>query len=187
MLGTWITLTFDKDGESEFLKKGETVYACVEYNNLHEDLISRRYDNLKIGADYSFNILDPVSMAKDASTFYTSGFGASANLMIRLNLNEHTNINDGVEAAGTLSSLGQNFPNPFSRATTISYELATNTDVNLIIRDITGRVVLEQSEGAKPAGKHTINLDARNLESGIYFYTLNAGNFQETRRMTVGK
>lgn len=187
MLGTWITLPFDKDGESEFLKKGDLVYACVEYNNLHEDLISRRYDNLKIGADYSFRVLDRVSISKDLTDFYTSGFGASANLMIRLNLNDHSNINDGIDQSANSSSLGQNFPNPFSRTTDIFYELANGSVVNLIIRDITGRIVLEKSEGIQPAGKHTVTIDAPALDSGIYFYTLDAGNFHETKRMTIGK
>ncbi|MFA5816514.1 MAG: T9SS type A sorting domain-containing protein, partial [Bacteroidales bacterium] len=187
MLGTWITLLFDKDGESEFLKKGQTVYACVEYNNLHEDMPSRRYDNLKIGADYSFRILDLVSVVNNGTDFYTSGFGADRNLMIRLNLNDHSNINDGIDQSAALSSLGQNFPNPFSRTTDIFYELANGSAVSIIIRDITGRIILERSEGIQPAGKHTVTIDASNLDSGIYFYTLNAGNFNETRRMTVGK
>lgn len=187
MLGTWITLKFDKDGESEFLKKGQTVYACVEYNNLHEDLISRRYDNLKIGADYSFKILDAVSVSKGDGDFATSGFGAEKNLMIRLNINDHTNINDGIDTKTAASSLGQNFPNPFSRTTDIAYELADGTDVTFIIRDITGRIVLEKKEGMKPAGKHNLTFDASGLDSGIYLYSLKAGNFNETRRMTIGK
>lgn len=187
MLGTWITMAFDKDGESEFLKKGTTVYACVEYDNLHEDLISRRYDNLKIGVDYSFKILDAVSVSKDLATWYTSGFGAEKNLMIRLNLNEHSNINDGINQNSALNSLGQNYPNPFSHNADINYQLADGAEVKITVRDITGRIVSEKSEGFQPVGKHTLSIDASALDSGIYFYTLSAGNFQETKRMTVSK
>jgi hypothetical protein len=187
MLGTWITLKFDKDGESEFLKKGDIVYACVEYNNLHEDLLSRRYDNLKIGADYSFRILDPVSVSKGDGDFATSGFGAERNLMIRLNINDHTNISDGIGHLSLLTSLDQNFPNPFSSSTSISYILANESSVSIVARDITGRIVLDQNEGMKTAGKHTLNLDASNLEPGIYFYTLIAGNYKETKRMNVSR
>lgn len=187
MLGTWITLPLEKDGESEFLKKGETIYACVEYNNLHEDMPSRRYDNLKIGADYSFQILDRVSVSKGDGDFATDGFGAEKNLMIRLNINDHTNINDGIVQTAALSSLGQNFPNPFTGATDIAYELVNGCQVNLTIRDITGRIVLEMNPGLQPAGKHTLTIDGSNLDSGIYFYTLKADNYQETKRMTIGK
>jgi len=187
MLGTWITLPLDKDGESEYLTKGQTVYACVEYNNLHEDMPSRRYDNLKIGVDYSFRVLDIVSVSKGDDDFVTSGFGAEKNLMIRLNINNHDNSIDGIGQTMARSSLGQNYPNPFRNSTGISYELASGAPVSLIVRDITGRIVMEQSEGYQPAGIHTLNLEAANLESGIYFYTLSAGNFNETKRMTVSK
>jgi hypothetical protein len=187
MLGTWISLPFDKDGESEFLKKGETIYACVEYNNLHEDMPSRRYDNLKIGADYSFRILDIVSVSKGNDDFATSGFGAEKNLMIRLNINNHDNLIDGVGETKSSASLGQNYPNPFAVTTDISYELRDDATVNLVIRDITGRIVMDQSEGFKPAGKHSAKLDASALDSGVYFYTLNAGSYRETRRMTVSR
>jgi hypothetical protein len=187
MLGTWITMPLDKDGESEFLKKGSTVYACVEYNNMHEDMVSRRYDNLKIGADYSFKILDLVSVSKGDDDFATGGFGAEKNLMIRLNLNEHTNLIDGINQAATLGFLGQNYPNPFSKSTEIRYELPNEANVSFLIRDITGRVVMEKSEGFLPAGKYTLTIDASNLDSGIYFYTIHAGNLQETKRMTINE
>ena len=107
--------------------------------------------------------------------------------MIRLNLNEHTNINDGINQSSALSSLGQNYPNPFNRTTDISYQLAKESDVKFIVRDLTGRIVAEKSEGSLSAGKHLITIDASSFESGIYFYTINAGNFQETKRMTVSK
>lgn len=188
MLGTWVTMTLEKDGESEFLKKGETVYACVEYNNLHEDQSSRRYDNLKIGIDYSFQILDRITVTKgDDAAFSTDSYGTDKNLMIRLNLNEHTNINDGIDQSPSISSLGQNFPNPFNRTTDITYNLTNGAAVSVIVRDITGRIVFQQTEGVQPAGKHTLTLDASEFDSGIYFYTLTAGNFSETKRMTVGK
>jgi hypothetical protein len=185
MIGTWITLAFDKDGESEYLKKGMTIYACVEYTNLHEDLISRRYDNLKIGSDYSFRILDAVSLARTDGDFITSGFGASANLMIRLNLNDHANINDGTDPLTASALLSQNFPNPFSRTTSVSYELVNGAAVSLLLTDLTGRIVLERNEGFQPTGKHNLTLDASNLQPGVYFYTLVAGSWRETRRMTV--
>ena len=51
--------------------------------------------------------------------------------------------------------------------------------------DITGRKVLDRAEGFKHTGKHTITLGAAGLEAGIYYYTLKAGQFRETRQMVV--
>lgn len=80
--------------------------------------------------------------------------------MVHLNLNDHGNINDGVELNPALASLGQNFPNPFSRSTEIN-------------------------KGMMPAGKHTYTLETNNLDPGVYFYTLKAGSFVQTKQMVI--
>ncbi len=186
MIGKWITLGLDKDGESEFLYPGDLVYAVVEYNNLHTEFLIQRYDGLKIGADYSFKVLDPVSVGKgDGATWSLGGFISERNLMVRLNINDHSNVTDGIDLAGKMAALGQNFPNPFNRSTEISYELASGSDVTFEVMDLSGRKVLQTHEGFKPSGKHTFNLNASNLETGIYFYTIKAGNFAETKKMAV--
>ncbi len=189
MIGKWITIGLDKDGESEFLKAGDKVYACVEYSNQHTDIISKRYENLKIGADYSFKLLDPVGVARanDYAAWTTGGYPGGRNLMVRLNLNDHSNINDGVDLTRTAASVGQNYPNPFNRTTDISYELVNDANVSIIVMDLTGRVVMDIQKGMQPSGKHNVQLDASGLDAGIYLYTLKAGGFTETKRMTVSK
>ncbi|HBB91290.1 MAG TPA: hypothetical protein DC042_06140 [Bacteroidales bacterium] len=187
MIGTWVTMALDKDGESEFLKAGDVVYACIEYSNQHTDIISKRYNNLQIGADYSFTLLDAVSVARgdDYAAWSTGGYVGGRNIMVRLNINDHSNLIDGVDVNKTLSSLGQNYPNPFNGKTDIAFELASGNEVRMIVRDITGRIVLDKNEGFMPAGKHNLTIDGSSLEAGIYMYTLNAGAFSETKRMTV--
>jgi hypothetical protein len=189
MIGTWVTLELYKDGESEFLFAGDQVYACVEYNNAHTDIISKRYESLQIGADYSFRLLDPVSVARgdDVSAWTTGGYPGARNLMVRLNINDHSNIEDGVRDKLARSSVGQNYPNPFNRSTDISYELASDNEVRIIVSDLTGRVVMDLNQGFQPAGKHNARIDASGLDAGIYLYTLNAGDYRETKRMTVSK
>ena len=189
MINKWITLPLSKDGESEFLKAGDLVYVCVGYNNQHTDIESKRYENLKIGADQSFRILDPVSIAMDSAQNWVkdNSYINERILMIRLNLNEHGNINDGVDLTRSIASVGQNYPNPFNRTTDISYELVNDSEVSIRVMDLTGRVVMEIQEGRQPSGKHNIRLDASGLDAGIYLYTLQAGGFTETRRMTVAR
>jgi hypothetical protein len=189
MIGKWITISLDKDGESEFLKAGDVVYACIEYSNQHTDIISKRYENLKIGADYSFKLLDPVSVARanDFASWTIGGYPGGRNIMIRLNLNDHSNINDGVNMNRSPASVGQNYPNPFNRTTDISYELVNDCDVNITIMDLTGRVVMDVQQGFQATGQHSARIDASGLDAGIYLYTLKAGSFTETKRMTVSK
>ena len=107
------------------------------------------------------------------------------NLLVRLNLSDNGNIIDAVDMDGTQSSLEQNYPNPFIGRTEISYELAESNDVVVEISDITGKVIDRHDEGFKPAGNHNVTINADKYEAGIYFYTLKAGDFVQTKRMVV--
>ncbi|MFA6128963.1 MAG: T9SS type A sorting domain-containing protein [Bacteroidales bacterium] len=189
MIGKWITMALDKDGESEFMKAGDKLYACIEYSNMNTDIISKRYQSLQIGADYSFRLLDPVSVARgdDYSAWTTGGYPAGRNMMIRLNINDHSNVNDGVDLTGASASVGQNYPNPFNHITDIGYELVNDADVTITVMDLTGRVVMDLQKGFQPLGKHIVQIDASGLEAGIYLYTLKAGSYTETKRMTVAR
>ncbi|MBT5428179.1 MAG: T9SS type A sorting domain-containing protein [Bacteroidetes bacterium] len=187
MIGTWVTLPLEMDGESEFLFEGDFVYACVEYNNMNTDLISHRYENFQVGSDSDRRILDPVSVARsgDNLTWLYDWYVSERNLMIRMNINDHSNIIDDVDLTVTLTSLDQNYPNPFINTTEIAYELAASSDVIIELMDLTGRTVLRIDEGLKTAGKQTATLNADDLESGVYFYTLTAGKYSETKKMVV--
>ena len=116
---------------------------------------------------------------------FGSGIAGKRKLMVRLNLNDNSNIIDGVDLNPSLSSLQQNYPNPVNGKTEIVYELANSTDVNVDITDMTGRTVLSFNEGNKPAGKHSLQVNTIGLEAGVYFYTLKAGNFIDTKRMST--
>jgi hypothetical protein len=186
MINTWVTLPLEKDGESEFLLEGDVVYAGVEYNNMNLDLISHRYDNFKVGADYNSRLLDPVSIARNGALAWSfGGYVAERNLMIRLNLNDNSNIIDSNVLVENIGSLEQNYPNPFSTHTDIAYELTQSADVKIEISDISGRIVLRADQGMQAAGKHVFTLNAENLNAGVYFYSLEAGNFKDRKKMIV--
>lgn len=187
MFNTWVYLPFDKDGESEFLFAGDIVYAGIQYNNFHYSKWDRRNNNLAIGVDMTTMKKDSRSIGWDEEGWYTDSFVNKRNVLVKLFLNDHTNISDGVELTSALSSLDQNYPNPFAASTEVSYELGQAQDVSIEIADMTGRIVMRIDQGRKPAGTHTFTVNAQSLESGIYFYTLKAGQFEETKRMIVSK
>ncbi len=184
---TWVTLTFDKDGESEFLKKGDLVYAGVTFDNLNPEYMVRRNKGLEIGTDNSVKLVESTAMGFYDGNWET-GLGdyiGKRNLMIRLNLNDHANINDGTDPLTQQAFLGQNYPNPFSGSTQIDFELVAGSDVTFEVTDISGRQVIELNKGMMPAGKHTIVLETRNFDAGIYFYTMKAGDFTKTRQLVI--
>ncbi|MCE1164773.1 MAG: T9SS type A sorting domain-containing protein [Bacteroidetes bacterium] len=83
--------------------------------------------------------------------------------------------------------LSQNYPNPFNPVTTIDYDIPRNSNVKLAIYDMTGREVAVPVNEFKTAGKYSLNFNAMKLASGIYYYRLQAGDFTETRKMTLLK
>lgn len=84
-------------------------------------------------------------------------------------------------------NLEQNYPNPFNPSTSINYTLAERTTVNLKVYDVLGKEVATLVNDSQDAGKHTVSFDASNLASGLYIYTLNAGNFTSSRKMMLLK
>jgi len=83
--------------------------------------------------------------------------------------------------------LCQNYPNPFNPTTVISYQLSVNSQVKLKIYDLSGREITTIVNERKPAGRYSVEWDAKGLASGIYYYRLEAGNHIETRKMVVMK
>ena len=93
--------------------------------------------------------------------------------------------------------VGSNYPNPFNLETWIPYRLSEPTDVTLTIHTVNGQVVRQLVLGHQPEGVyHSINRaaywDGRNAQgeyvaSGLYFYTLKAGEFTATRKMLIRK
>jgi len=86
--------------------------------------------------------------------------------------------------------LNQNFPNPFNPSTKISFTLKQATNVSLKVYDTSGRVFQTLADGFMNAGNYSVNFDISgksNLSSGVYFYKLKAGAFQDTKKMMVVK
>jgi hypothetical protein len=96
-------------------------------------------------------------------------------------------------------NLEQNYPNPFNPSTTIEYSIpsvvdakfASTTKTVLKIYDILGREVTTLINKEQPPGNYSVKFDASNLNrqinSGIYFYKLQAGNFVESKKMVLLK
>jgi hypothetical protein len=80
-----------------------------------------------------------------------------------------------------------NYPNPFNPTTTITYSLPEKQDVKLKVYDPFGRDIAELVNGVKAEGKHSVNFDGSNLASGVYYYTITAGNYTETKKLMLLK
>lgn len=81
--------------------------------------------------------------------------------------------------------LFQNFPNPFNPSTMIRYEIPRRAHVTLTVFSALGEDVAKLADGEEAAGVHEVRLDGGTLASGVYFYTLQAGTYSETRRLML--
>ena len=89
-------------------------------------------------------------------------------------------------------SLDQNYPNPFNPITTINYNLPKAVKVVINIHDLLGRKVKTLVNKIHTSGNYTVKWDATNnlgqpVSAGMYIYTIQAGEFRETRKMVLLK
>lgn len=98
-------------------------------------------------------------------------------------------ITEVEETSSTINSftLSQNYPNPFNPSTTISFSIPQNEFVRLKIYDILGNEVAVLFNQHLSAGTHTKVWNADGLASGVYIYRLEAGNFNQSKKLTLTK
>ena len=98
-----------------------------------------------------------------------------------------TAVDDPDEVLGRID-LSQNYPNPFSATTTITYTVPQTAHVEFKIYNALGQLIQTLSDEAKPAGAYSATWEGRNdageeVPPGIYFYRVKIGNAESTRRM----
>jgi len=96
-------------------------------------------------------------------------------------------IDEPVTSMPDRTSLSQNYPNPFNASTVIKYELPQQSQVTIDIYDILGRKVTTLVDKQQPAGYYQTIWRADDFSSGIYFYKLQAGDYNETKKMSLLK
>lgn len=83
--------------------------------------------------------------------------------------------------------LSVNYPNPFNPSTTIQYQIPYSSSVSIKVFNIVGKEVATLVNELKPAGYYEVSFDASKLTSGVYFYTIRAGNFIQSKKMMLVK
>jgi hypothetical protein len=105
--------------------------------------------------------------------------------LLIVSVEDSNEIND-VNASITYN-LEQNYPNPFNPNTLIKYSVAKDGFVNVSIFNLLGEKVATLVNNNMKAGSYEVNFDASFLSSGIYFYSIDAGDFKAVRKMVLMK
>jgi len=175
---------------AEINHAGYNIYRAErdgEYAKINAELISaplgrgsRQYEYLdNVQPGIYFYRLEDVSLDGE-SAFYGPIQAAS--------LTQVTNASD----VPTTYSLSANYPNPFNPATTISYTLPEQSEIQLTIYDVHGKQIKNLASGLQFAGTYAVTWDGTNdagdmVASGTYLYRLVAGDVVKTARMTLLK
>jgi photosystem II stability/assembly factor-like uncharacterized protein len=85
----------------------------------------------------------------------------------------------------TAFALEQNFPNPFSQTTLIRFTVPSASHVTVTVYDLLGKKVRVIYDGDCPAGQWDVEFSSSGFASGVYFYRMQAGDFDATRKMLV--
>jgi hypothetical protein len=83
--------------------------------------------------------------------------------------------------------LFQNYPNPFNPSTKIEYSILQNEFIKIKIFDVLGNEIVTLVSEEKSAGRHVVEFSAPELPSGIYYYSLEATGYSETKKMLLLK
>ena len=134
---------------------------------------------------------DLTQPVEQRSKFFTNAQGwqslATADLIVRAFLTGQPNsVNDGTEVPNQFT-LNQNYPNPFNPSTKIKFEIPNAGFATLKVFDVLGREVATLVNKELKPGSYESTLNGDRLSSGVYFYRLESGKFNETKRMVLMK
>lgn len=147
-----------------------------DWNNIPEDWVLELVDTKKN------KIIDMI--AHFEYQFYEDN-AQSDRFMIRVQRRGLTLVEEPVKP--TEYNLFQNYPNPFNPSTTINYNLKNASKVRLAIYNTLGQQVALIVDEQQHAGSHSIQFNASELSSGVYFYRIEANDFLQIRSMILIK
>ena len=141
-----------------------------------------------------------VTMNADGSSAYPYVIGPQYNgnvVLENIMTGGHVTVSEPVTVYNPLTSideisgppnkfvLEQNYPNPFNPTTIIKYQLPKSSYVTLKLFDLVGREISVLVDGLKEAGLHEVSLDGSRMASGVYFYSMKAGEFNSVKKLLL--
>jgi hypothetical protein len=169
-------VNFDGEGEGEVVMfLGEAESDTFEYNIESDGSfeIDSTLGAISMDGRYFFNI----ELGDEDGVAYGLGIrGEEPSLSVENILTDQTPASFVLE---------QNFPNPFNPSTIINYELRMTNDVKLSVYNLLGQKITTLVSGKQSAGRYQVEWDATGFASGVYYYSLEAGDSRSVRKMVL--
>jgi hypothetical protein len=195
-----IILQYDVDNNEKYNEDKDIMLVSkplsINFSGWKEIKIKLDEENFKIVSNFDddFTIteeeaidiqLEFASGKNYKESKFESGIALVSEIVNKDNLSDLLQNKDKKENESYFDA--KNYPNPFNPNTTISYTLKETSAVKLTIYDRLGREVKVLVDENQNAGTHTVDFNASNLPSGIYFYRIKANEKTEVRKMILAK
>jgi len=123
----------------------------------------------------------------DGCVAFTAGTAQAIRPNICLTMTPMSSVQNNAGVIPGKYSLAQNYPNPFNPVTKISFDIPKQGLVNLKVYDVLGREVRVLVNEVKAAGSYSIDFNATEFASGVYFYRIESNGFTDVKRMILIK
>ena len=138
-------------------------------------------ENLTLGGDFNNAVPD-----------HNSGYATNYNVWPSISFLFEENLSIDNKLLPNAFALHQNYPNPFNPKTVIRYDLPKEATVKILIYDMLGRLVATLADNKHSAGFKQVHWDSTNrfgkkVSAGLYLYTIQAGEFRQTKKMVFLK
>ena len=161
----WVDISQTETKYFIMRKTGTQAFEVID--SLGANSVSYYDNNVMIGSEYTYRVYCTNNLA-------ISDFSNESTVTL-------VNIDDDQELIPNNFELYLNYPNPFNPGTNINFAIPSESYVKLTIYNALGEVVTEIINGYLNAGFHEVYFDSKNLSSGVYFYSLDASTFTETK------
>jgi len=192
--GNYHTPSYSRAVEYSLNEINKTVELVWEYRNspsIYSFAMgnAQRLDNGNTLIGWGQNASTLTEVKPDKSVVYTLSlpFGQYSYRSVRYNTNDvisHTLSDNNVVKDYNLM---QNYPNPFNPTTTINFALPKTGLVTLKVYNLIGQEVATLVNEVKNAGRYSVDFDASDLSSGIYFYRVSVNDFNDVKKMILVK
>ena len=140
------------------------------------------------GAELGFSIIEAFDGGLTACGF-TSSYGAGNTdvWLLHLDSDGQVGIDQPLSQTSTNYELYQNYPNPFFNSTTIEYFIPISGLVTLRVYDLSGKILTTMVDEYQHVGIHSIRFENKQLQKGIYYYRLQSGTFDRTKKLIISQ
>jgi len=162
------------------VSEGGKLYSLVNANSWKT---YTTYINPFNGSETDLWGLDFVTNTPATASGFICGYEGA---LLKINVTPMTDLTVNNSLVNDYN-LKQNYPNPFNPSTTISFDLPKDDFVKIKIYDLTGRLISTLINTQLNKGSYSVNFNAGNLSSGVYFYILETTDFKDTKQMLLLK